>query len=277
MCDFGMDFGNIENIRLKAFCLSVTLRCTLRCKLCIVRAGYYSQPPHPETGHLKKQVSSVYSVISFVDDFNISGGEPFLRNDLAELLTFLRINYKDKMKRCRIFTNGTLLPSEVSASGFYEEAGRWGDDFSVVIDKYIVSDKCDDIALRFKSEGIPFEIRDYTDNLHCDGWADFGDLTLKHTDTDAFSLYQKCAVKQGYYVYMENGVFFACPKAHHLRENNLGNDYVDFLSDLPCEKKKEQLVSLLSRSFFEACKYCNGICEDSERFLPGEQLAEREN
>lgn len=276
MNKFSIGFGDKKAIKLRAICFAATLRCTLRCKLCIARTPLLDKPYHPSIDYLKKQADALFSVVSFIQDFNISGGEPFLRTDLAELLVFLRVNYKDKIGRCRIFTNGTLLPPQGEKVDFYEEARLWGDSFSIVVDKYVVSTKCDKIAARLKNEEIAFDIRDYTDDLHCEGWADFGDLSLKHSDEEAFSLFQNCAAKQGFYLNFEDGEFNHCVNAKRLHEKGVCNDYVDFLSDFPVKTKKEQLIELLSREHYESCKYCNGICDDSKRFLPAEQLQVKE-
>ena len=269
-------FGDREAIKLRAVCLAATLRCTLRCKLCIARTPLLDNPYHPTTGYLERQANALFSVVSFVEDFNISGGEPFLRTDLAELLAFLRVHHKDQMGRCRIFTNGTLLPPLNGKVDFYEEARRWGDSFSVVVDRYTVSTKCDELAACLKNEGVAMDIRDYTDDLHCEGWADFGDHSLKHSDEEAFLLFQKCVGKRGFYLNLEDGEFNHCVNAKRLHEKGICNDYINLLSDLPVEAIKEQIVEFLSRPSYESCKYCNGITDSSERFLPAEQLPSKE-
>lgn len=48
---------------------------------------------------------------------------------------------------------------------------------------------------------------------------------------------------------------------------------VDLFDDsLTVDGKKARLNALLGDEVIEACKYCNGMCEDSPRYLPAEQL-----
>ena len=88
-----------------------TYRCTLKCKLCAAYAPYYKNPDHYEYGFLAKQIDSFFDIVDTVRDFSLSGGEPLLHKDIARLLLKL-LEYKERIKRILILTNGTLLMRE---------------------------------------------------------------------------------------------------------------------------------------------------------------------
>ncbi|MCB2185002.1 MAG: radical SAM protein [Deltaproteobacteria bacterium] len=84
--------------------LDVTRRCNLRCAMCF----YYGD----ESRHLPEvaELSAAEIISRVVDrvgrvDYNLSGGEPFVRSDLPEILTAIR------RRKCgvAVATNGTLL------------------------------------------------------------------------------------------------------------------------------------------------------------------------
>ena len=266
-----------NDIRLKVFCFPITLKCNLKCKLCGAHSPYYKKPYHPTKEDLQHQLDDLFQLVSFIDKFDIGGGEPFLRIDLAEIISYLQVRYRNKIGHIRIITNGTMLPPDNVKNGFFfiNEALPWRDDFFIIVDKYPVKfDKSDEIATYLKKAGIRHEIRDYTNNLHCGGWVDFGDLSLKHDDDEAKKLFKKCSVpRQGFFTSLVDGKIFPCGRARILYEKGIGEDYID-ISDIKISitTKQQQFIKLLSCEYLKTCKYCNGMSDDSVRFLPAEQL-----
>ncbi|TWH60038.1 Molybdenum cofactor biosynthesis enzyme [Desulfitobacterium sp. LBE] len=255
---------------LERVCFPVTLRCNLRCKLCAERSPYYEKPYHPTFDELTVQIDRLFSLTEHVGKLDITGGEPFLRKDLSYFIHYIFDKHRDKIDKLRVTTNGTILPT----NEFIEAAMLWGNSFYVIVDNYHVSAKSKDVCRLFKEAGVPFELRDYSGDLHCDGWVDYGDFSRKHSNTEARQLFHKCMVpKLGFFTCMVGGLVFPCAKARLLYEKGIASVYMDaFDPELTETGKRARLKALLGDEVIEACKYCNGLCEKSPRFTPAEQL-----
>lgn len=92
--------------RLKELIVSITNRCNLKCKMCGI--PFASNDGEMSTAELKKLIRdvSLFNPRSIV----FSGGEPLLRKDLFELISFTR---QYKINTC-LTTNGILVSKEVA-------------------------------------------------------------------------------------------------------------------------------------------------------------------
>lgn len=89
--------------------LDITGRCNLHCKHCCVSAGDSVKGADLSTKELK-------TIIDEITAFNpksisISGGEPLVRSDFVELITYIRKKYTGEME---LLTNGTLITREMA-------------------------------------------------------------------------------------------------------------------------------------------------------------------
>jgi len=85
---------------------NITYRCNLNCSFCLLKKRL-NKPDSPEmdTSQIKRMMREFKQIGTKFWLF--SGGEPLLREDLGELISYA----KDKMDfHCGISTNGTLLP-----------------------------------------------------------------------------------------------------------------------------------------------------------------------
>ncbi len=263
-----------ETIRLERFCFLVTLKCNLKCRLCAERSPYYEKPYHPEFYQLTEQIDAAFSLIDHVGKFDITGGEPFLRKDLPRIIRHIFDNHRHRVDTLRIVSNGTLMPPR----GIVEAAAPWGGNFRAILDNYPISTKAATVAAMLGDAGIPVEIRDYSDDFHCDGWVDYGDLSRKHSEEEARRLFEKCMIpKLGFFTCMVGGMIFPCAKARLLWENLKAGVCMGASDQLLTESgRRERLKVLLGDEVVLACRYCNGLCEDSRRFAPAEQMSAEE-
>lgn len=99
-------FHKAENPFIRAVHWCVTGRCNLKCRHC------YLEAPSGKYGEL-----SFEDIAAIIDQFNranvsivaISGGEPFYRPDILEIIELLT---KKKICLYQIYTNGTLIKAE---------------------------------------------------------------------------------------------------------------------------------------------------------------------
>lgn len=279
-----------HELRIKRFCFPVTFRCNLRCKLCAERAPYYQQPYHPSLSELTSQIDRLFSVADGVDMFDITGGEPLLRKDLPHFIQHLHRRYIGRIGKLRLTTNGTMVPGGELLDALME----WRDRVYVIVDRYAVSTKADSAAETLAAAAIPHEVRDYTEDLHCCGWVDYGDFTHRHSVEEAQALFDACAVPRlNFFLCLVDGRLFPCSRARLLYEQGIAQDCFDLSGAARAEDRengtspgegtfhetamerealREGLRAFLSTTFLKSCMYCDGLCENSPRFLPAEQL-----
>ena len=89
---------------------SVTAACQSRCKTCKIGEMYLDDPKRKQADLSISEVEKVFRTMNPVYFFNISGGEPFLRNDLPELIDLGCAHLKPRI--VHIPTNA-LLPDKI--------------------------------------------------------------------------------------------------------------------------------------------------------------------
>jgi MoaA/NifB/PqqE/SkfB family radical SAM enzyme len=89
---------------------SVTAACNSRCKTCYI-GDHFAQDPQRVKDDLRlEEIEKIFRSLGPVYFFNISGGEPFLRNDYCEIIDLARRHLKPKI----IHTpTNALLPSKI--------------------------------------------------------------------------------------------------------------------------------------------------------------------
>jgi MoaA/NifB/PqqE/SkfB family radical SAM enzyme len=96
--------------------LDLTRRCNLRCRMCFYYGG------EARDAHGLDELSSLEIISRVVNrlegaDYDLTGGEPLVRDDLPEILSAIR----DRGARCSLTTNGTLMTAELARRAVGEE------------------------------------------------------------------------------------------------------------------------------------------------------------
>ena len=103
--------SNLLDVKVPLFCgHKVTYNCNLRCKMC---PFWKRTSPDSTLAQEKAILKQVYN--SGACGIAFEGGEPLLRNDLAEILAFSR----SLPLHTSLITNGTLLESKISEIASY--------------------------------------------------------------------------------------------------------------------------------------------------------------
>lgn len=258
----------------------VTLRCNLRCKLCAAHAPYYEKAWHPTIEELCHQADRFFELINHIGHFSLTGGEPLLRHDLGILVRHLS-QYTSQIGVLELFTNGTILPKNDVIDAFEEYDGP----VKFVIDDYGpgLSVNASNLA-KLAKERLPqavVELRDYhSECMHCDGWVDWGVGHIpEKTDEEAQIVFNKCSLPQklDFVSCVNNGIIYPCPQTRRCIE--LGyipldpKETVDMFDKSYTDLEIQQrIVDRYSLKILRACKFCNGQCDDSQRYPPAEQL-----
>lgn len=260
--------------------LDVTHKCNLKCKLCAIHAPYFKDPWHPSLEFLTDCIDRIFELAPTLNRLVISGGEPFLRNDLWKILEHCLRYYDNIEQRFEVITNGSILPKQE----LIEISNKFKERIYFIVDYYgmDLSPKCHEICKILKENGIPYELRDYYDNPHCGGWVDFGDFSHKRDLEEAKKLFAKCSFPQqlNLCVKVFDGRVDPCSQSMHaMRMGRFDalEEYFNLFDDkLSVEEMRKKVESWYTVDNFVACQYCDGMCEDSIRFHPAEQLTEED-
>lgn len=264
-----------QPFNLKRTTILITLNCNLNCKLCGAYAPYYEKSGDPTVSQHMEYVKKLFEIVNRLELFTISGGEPLLYKYLPDFLDNL-LDYSDRFDKLEIITNGTIIPDQRLLTSVKQYKGKF---FRFLVDNYNISTKIPEIRTLFEENNIPHVIRD--NNLkksHCDGWIDFGELdTVIHDNNETEALFKKCAFVQklSFCFGIYKGYMTPCGQVRW--RLGLGkaspDEYINLMdTDISVEEQRRKITNMYNGKFLETCRYCNGMCEDSTRFSPAEQL-----
>jgi MoaA/NifB/PqqE/SkfB family radical SAM enzyme len=86
--------GWVRPINPLTLTFSVTAACQSRCKTCNIGALYLANPKLAEQNLSLEEIEKVFKSLGPVYFFNVSGGEPFMRPDLAEIIRLACLHLK---------------------------------------------------------------------------------------------------------------------------------------------------------------------------------------
>ena|GEM_PF-7012665 len=262
----------------------LTLKCTLRCKLCSTLVPYLTKGYHPPLESLKFDIDNLFKIVDTVQYINITGGEPLLRGGVHDIALFSILEYlgaisSHRLEVVRIYTSATIVPTDDLCKAFQEISAK--KTFWLEIDDYgHSSTKMQEVTAKLDHYSIKYKVRDYvgdSDTLYYNGWVDL------HTSPDpihhakhAKTLFDQCACGSGgrNSIGFFDGVMLACP-ATSVRYmcgeiDKTHGEVIDCRGDIDLMRKK--WLTLNTSPYYESCHYCkDGVCAESKRFAPAVQ------
>lgn len=267
-----------KSITTKMVSVFLTSRCSLNCKYCGALVPKFRELKinfDVNVEKTKKSIDELFSVYSYINHLDFTGGEPLLKqNELIELLK-CAAKYKNQFDFLRVLTNGTILPSpEMIAT-----IKNFDFKFDFYLDNYKgLSVKADEFKKVCAENNIEYkEIIYSNDAQYCDGWIDFGDLEYKNYSKEQFQhTYDSCLQAHHKCLSLFDGVLYPCsvaPLAAKL--NKFPVSYcggVDLNSKETTLEEKRIAVMEFGDKIIEACNYCNGFdYKNAPRFPAAEQ------
>lgn len=269
-----------NQIRLFVLNLTLTLRCTLRCKLCVAEVPKYKVLPHFSKEHLFDVIDRCFSIIDYIERFQFSGGEPLLHEDFNEIIQ-RAMRYSDQYGHLGVFANGTILPNQDTIDTIVNSPDK--EKFKFYISHYgDLSSKAAEMEKLLLENGIPYEIKSYHgSDQHSDGWIDYGNYRFQDYSTQELTdVFHNCAVyKMGGCWSCRFGEIHRCTRSvsgMHLKATpRVQNDYIDLFSDLSITQQRQRLRNIEQQPFVTACAYCTGdfgTDDKSRRYPAAEQI-----
>ena len=243
--------------------LVVTECCSLKCRDCANMMQYYKTPANLDTDEMITSFNRFMDSIDVLLELRILGGEPFVKNDLDQIINAFVDN--EKIKRVTIYTNSTIVPSDRIISVLKNSK------ISIHMSNYgKPSRNIEKLASVLKENGVSHYIHNY------EKWYDLGDTECRNFSVkDMKLIYKSCMMAKCYTFY--RGKLFICPRSAHGEQlgifKNARWEFVDFTQESKTEDKKKEINYLLDNiQFLTACNYCNGSSSKSREIEAAVQV-----
>lgn len=245
--------------------ISLTERCSLRCKKCAHACSFVSKETEDMTiENVYHSADMFFSKVDLCREFVLIGGEPLLYHMLPETVAYVGEHYKEKMIHFCITTNGTVLPSErlLSACQKYHVLFRIS-NYSKQLPDLGSKYKC--LTKLLEVNGIEYILGDADES-----WMDYGFETVSRgvDETELQMVFDCCQTPCRE---IRGSKYYYCVMARSVSENmklNIGaDDFLD-LEKLPAEYRKilmEFELGYSEKGYLEMCRHCNGA--DSKKYL----------
>lgn len=248
--------------------MTVTTRCTFRCKHCNMFIPYYKEQLDYDFKTLKRNTDLFFERIDYVAYFGLIGGETMLSPILPELLKYISETYHDRFGRISFTTNGSIMPSDELLNALKEY-----DVYLTISDytKYIpYEEKFHQVLDKLGAVGVAYEIK------YALEWCDFGFPTHPyHYNEEQLEEHFDCCNPE--WNGLNDGRFYYCNISWSAEKSgNFELDEKDYiqLEDIDAyDREACHRIVKLSRGTSSFCSVCGGCGSDNVNYVPvGEQL-----
>lgn len=250
--------------------ISITERCTLRCRKCAHACPYASKSlPDLKLEEVYSSADLFFDKVDIVREFVLIGGEPLLYKELPRVVAYIGERYRHKMVTFSIATNGTIVPSDelLEQCMKYQTVIKISNYSAAVPELAEVYDK---LEHRLKKSGVRYEMGSQEME-----WFDYGFDYVNNfnaSESEMLRLFDGCGtncreVRENKYYY--------CVMARSVSENmgfDIGReDYLD-LKKLPAADYKKILLEFnlgySDKGYLEMCRHCNGAAAAKRMKMP---------
>ncbi len=239
--------------------------CNCKCKHCLAFSPEIKSPKYFGIEVFQKNTDAIFRNIDYVEMIDISGGEPFLIEGLAECIKYIGSKYNDRIGMLRTITNATIIPSDKICKAIRENnVWVWIDDYREAnIGKNIV---IKEIILKFDKYGIEYGIR------KVDQWIDLGVYEKeKSSDIEAKFKFDECSNRlAAIYNQRLYNCCYACFADATRAYCGDESDYIDMRSERRIDKgiMLEFLLGYTEKGFLKMCRNCYGAETINNHYVP---------
>lgn len=245
--------------------ISVTERCSLRCRKCAHACSYVGRKTEDMTiEEVYFSADMFFSKVDLCREFVLIGGEPLLYHMLPQAVAYIGERYREKMIHFCITTNGTILPDKELLSvckQYYVmfRISNYSKQLPYLGEKY-------SRLTEFLGENeIAYILGDADEE-----WMDYGFETVKRNgnQTELQNVFDQCRTPCRE---IRGSKYYFCVMARSVSENmGIGVGKEDFLDlgKLPVDYKKilmEFELGYSEKGYLDMCRHCNGA--DSRKYL----------
>ncbi|MCR4792606.1 MAG: 4Fe-4S cluster-binding domain-containing protein [Lachnospiraceae bacterium] len=262
-----------EKVYVPVVELSLTERCTLKCKKCAHGCGYVPMNmADMGVDAAEQSIDTLFRHLDRVGNFYLIGGETLLYKNLPIVLEYAGNTYRDHMENLMVSTNGTIIPSDE----ILEIAKRFNVMFNV--SNYTKANpNLTELRNKVIDRIVSFGCRCNQFEQDRD-WMDYGfDFVDRKGNVDEMTrVFDGCDTLCRE---IRGSRFYYCIQARAVSENMHFNvsedDYLDLDKLSGLEGKRiffEYANGFSEKGYIDMCNYCNGAdCKDY--IIPaGEQM-----
>lgn len=254
---------DLTKLDLSFVALSITERCTLRCKKCSVLVPYYKHPCDDSFDEIITPFQRFLSCIDSIAELQIGGGEPMVHKDLGKILSWCL--EQKKIKEISIFTNSTILPDGDLTKILSNPK------IKLLLDNYgKLSRKLSDFIQLCNENGIRYLIQTF------ERWDDLGNYVDKQeTEDQLIEKFRYCSF--GNVMSFMKGKLYRCTTAARIADLQMvaddPSDYVDFTQVQSADTWGAQIQNLIkNKKYHLGCRLCNGISTHNLGIPVAEQM-----
>lgn len=236
--------------------ISLTERCTLRCKKCAHGCHMVpidSQDMEIEDAH--ESADKFFATIDWVGEFTLIGGEPFLYQDLGEVIEYIGERYRSKAAIFSITSNGTIIPGQQ----VLDMCRKY--DILVRISNYSGTLKFLENRYKRLQEVLEENHIRYVLGRRETQWMDYGFETVNHDgeEKELIRIFDECGTPCRE---IRGSKYYYCVMARSVSDNlKLGIGKEDYLDMNKLSGKKEFFefnMGYSEKGYLDMCKHCNG-------------------
>ncbi|MEG0961766.1 MAG: radical SAM protein [Lachnospiraceae bacterium] len=245
---------------LRQIVVTVTEKCTLKCKNCIQFMPKFKEPKHADKDIVIESVKRLTEMVTYIQDVSILGGEPLMYPYLVQICEEVgKLKLKGKVKFISILSNATLIPREELLKVMKKY------NITMILSDYgILSAKMQEIQVLCTKAGVEWRYA-YSKGKNeekIQQWFEIGALEKQNLTLEAKKLkFANCNnVYDCNMIY--KGRYYLCSTAAFLTGLgilDISEDSFDLLrNDIPFDKLTHNYLQFMkNEKVIEACNYCN--------------------
>lgn len=237
--------------------------CNLNCRNCLNFNPFAKQFYVRELEELKKDIDLFFSCVDRIMLFHISGGEPMIYKNIAELIEYVAQNYGNRIDTLRTVTNGTIVPKEEVLEKLSKcKVEVTVDDYRDAVPRF--NERFDELLRKFEEYHINYYIN------KADNWIDLAPESTDYSGlTDEQLERHRDSCSQSWQE-LRDGKLYSCNYAAYATvagiagEQDLEEAYD--LTKFNVDKKKELIefrLGYTTKGYTNFCKKCRGFTPEN--------------
>lgn len=252
-------------IRIPHLGILVTTYCNLNCRNCADLIPKRERK-HYEVADIKRDLNQILTVVEFIEEVLVIGGETILYPELTDVLNFCA--QQPKIGKIIITTNGKTVPNQdvldclrvnkvlVRISGYPD---------------YVVPNR-KDVVKKYRESGVVI------DDLENMTWLSMGDARKRRrTEEELKMVYQTCSMKDCVSINADGRIFYCSRQMSAMELSDYPdpkeNEYIDVRNEVDLEKRLKEFYEL---PYISTCDVCDGIsCATSKIVNTATQILDK--
>lgn len=236
--------------------LSLTTRCTLRCKDCLLQMPYIENPVEFDWEEIKNRIDLSFKFVDCFGEYHLVGGEPTLSLELVKSIKYLGTEYRERFDTLVVVTNATLEPKEELLNIFKQYQVRVEISDYSYSKAFSAQQKVDLWIQKLEEKSIKYGIRKQ------ESWYCFGRKKQENCcDREIQKCFEYCDCAIKTVSFLKDRVYL-CARAAVAEDSGLSQMQEDnsFVLEEPTEENRRKFLEYVCgytpKGYLEECTKC---------------------